>query len=148
MAKNNSILNNLPEDQILWRDTQRWLGMPLTFTKYWVDENRLYCKKGFLKTETDELLLYRIMDIKSSQTLGQRIFGVGTVTLYCSDASNGTLELKNIKKYDKVRRFLSEIIESRRTETGVKGREIYGMAGLHHDADCDHDGDGVPDAQE
>ena len=148
MAKNTSILNNLPEEQILWRDTQRWLGMPLTFTKYWVDENRLYRKKGFWKTETDELLLYRILDIKSTQTLGQRICGVGTVTLFSSDASSGTLELRNIKKHDKVRRFLSEIIETRRTETGVKGREIYGTAGVHHDADCDHDGDGVPDIQE
>ena len=63
MAKNNSILNNLPEEQILWRDTQRWLGMPLTFTKYWVDENRLYRKKGFWKTETDELLLLALIYI-------------------------------------------------------------------------------------
>ena len=147
MAK-NTILNNLPEDQILWRDTQRWLGMPLTFNKYWVDENRLYCKKGFLKTETNELLLYRIMDIQSSQTLGQRICGVGTVTLFCSDMSSGTIVLKNIKQHDKVRRFLSEVIETRRTETGVKGREIFGSASVHHNADCDHDADGIPDIQE
>ena len=98
MARNNPVLNNLPEDKILWQDTKRWLGLPWTFTKYTVDENRLYCKKGFLKTETDELLLYRIMDIRGSQTLGQRIFGVGTVTLYCSDKSSGVIELKNIKK--------------------------------------------------
>ena len=141
MAKNNSILNNLPEDQILWRDTQRWLGMPLTFTKYWVDENRLYCKKGFLKTETDELLLYRIMDIKSSQTLGQRICGVGTVTLYCSDKSNGILELKNIKKHDQVRRFLSELVEQKRSETGIKGRELFGTGHAIPHPDVDGDGD-------
>ena len=53
MAK-NSVLNNLPEDEILWADTKRWLGLPWTFTKYRVDQDRLYCKKGFLKTETDE----------------------------------------------------------------------------------------------
>ena len=77
----NTVLNNLPEDEILWADTKRILGMPISFTKYRVDENRLYCKRGFLKVETDELLLYRIMDIRSSQTLGQRIFGVGTVEI-------------------------------------------------------------------
>lgn len=141
MAKKNTVLNNLPEDEILWADTKRWLGMPLTFTRYQVDENRLYCKDGFLKTQTDELLLYRIMDIKSSQTLGQRLFGVGTVTLFCSDKSSGVLELQNIKKHDQVRRFLSDLVERKRTETGVKGREIFGAGNPVPHPDLDGDGD-------
>lgn len=144
----NTVLNNLPEDEILWADTKRILGMPISFTKYRVDENRLYCKRGFLKVETDELLLYRIMDIRSSQTLGQRIFGVGTVVLFCTDKTSGVLELKNIQKPDQVRRFLSDLVERRRTETGVKGREIYGSASVLHSPDCDTDGDGIPDCDE
>ena len=48
MAK-NTVLNNLTEEETLWADTKRWLGMPLTFTKYRVDNNRLYCKTGFLR---------------------------------------------------------------------------------------------------
>ena len=149
MAK-NTVLNNLTEEETLWADTKRWLGMPLTFTKYRVDNNRLYCKTGFLKTQTDELLLYRILDIKSSQTLGQRMFGVGTVVLFCSDKSSGVLELKNIKKPDQVRRFLSELVEQKRSETGIKGREIYGSGNPMpphpgHGPDCDLDGDGDSD---
>lgn len=140
MAK-NTVLNNLPEDEILWADTKRWLGLPWTFTKYRVDNDRLYCKQGFLKTETDETLLYRILDIKSSQTLGQRIFGVGTVTLFCSDKSSGVLQLENIKKPDQVRRFLSELVEKKRTETGVKGREIFGTGNPVPHPDLDGDGD-------
>ena len=146
MAKKNTVLDNLTEDEILWADTKRWMGLPWTFTKYRVDEERLYCKDGFLKTQTDELLLYRVMDIKSSQTLGQRLCGVGTVTLYCSDKSSGVLELKNIKDYDKVSRFLSELVEKKRTETGVKGREIIGMG--HAVDHSDADGDGQCDAAE
>ena len=144
----NTVLNNLPEDEILWADTKRILGMPISFTKYRVDENRLYCKRGFLKVETDELLLYRIMDIRSNQTLGQRIFGVGTVVLFCTDKTSGVLELKNIKKPDQVRRFLSDLVERRRTETGVKGKEIFGSGGVLHSPDCDTDGDGIPDCDE
>ena len=146
MAKKNTVLSNLPEEEILWADTKRWLGLPWTFTKYRVDHDRLYCKHGFLKTETDETLLYRILDIKSSQTLGQRLFGVGTVTLYCSDKSNGVLALENIKKPDQVRRFLSELVEKKRTETGVKGREIIGTG--HPVPHPDTDGDGDCDAME
>ena len=145
MAK-NTVLNNLPEDEILWADTKRWLGLPWTFTKYRVDGERRVCKKGFLKTETEEILLYRILDIKSTQTLGQKVCGVGTVTLYCTDKSTGVLTLENVKKPDQVRRFLSDLIEKKRTETGVKGREIFGTgaAPVHPDLD----GDGVCDAQD
>ena len=32
MAKKNTVFNNLPEDETLWADTKRWLGMPLTTT--------------------------------------------------------------------------------------------------------------------
>ena len=141
MAKKNTVLNNLPEEEILWADTKRWLGLPWTFTKYQVDHDRLYRKDGFLKTETDETLLYRILDIKSSQTLGQKLFGVGTVTLYCSDKSNGVLALENIKKPDQVRRFLSELVETRRAETGIKGREIFGAGNPIPHPDLDGDGD-------
>ena len=141
MAKKNTVLNNLPEEEILWADTKRWLGLPWTFTRYQADANRLYCKQGFLKTQTDETLLYRILDIKSSQTLGQKLFGVGTVTLYCSDKSNGILPLENIKKPDQVRRFLSELVEQKRSEAGVTGREIFGTGHAAHHPDLDGDGD-------
>ena len=144
----NTVLNNLHQDEVLWADPKRFLGMPITFTKYKVDEKRLYFKIGLLRTETDELLLYRIMDIRSSQTLGQRIFGVGTVVLFCTDKTSGVLELKNIKKPDQVRRFLSDLVERRRTETGVKGKEIFGSGGVLHSPDCDTDGDGIPDCDE
>ena len=148
MAK-NTVLNNLPEDEILWADTKRWLGLPWTFTKYKVDDERLTCKKGLLKTETDEILLYRILDIKSRETLGQKLFGVGTVTLYCSDKSSGVFELQNVKKPEQGRRFLSDLVEKKRTESGVKGREIYGSGNPMpphpgHDADCDC---GAPDME-
>lgn len=135
MAK-NTVLNNLPENEILWADTKRWMGLPWTFTRYQVDQDRLYVKTGLLKTETEELLLYRILDIKSSQTLWQRICGVGTVTLFCTDRSTQTLALTNIKKHDQLRRFLSELVEQRRSETGVKGRELFGT-GDSHDCDCE-----------
>lgn len=148
MARKNTVLNNLPQEEILWTDTKRWLGLPWTFTKYLVDKERLYVKRGFLKTETDELLLYRILDIKSSQTLGQRLCGVGTVTLFCTDKSTGTLELKNIKQHDRVRRFLSDMVEKTREANGVRGREIYGVGGHGHTEACDTDTDGDPDCGE
>lgn len=130
--------------QPLWKDRKRILGMPITFTKYEVTANRLITHRGLLRTETDELLLYRIMDIKMSRTLGQKLFGVGTITIYCADQSSGTLALENIKKPDAVRRFLSKLVEEERTAKGITGREIYGAASSVGEF-VDVDGDGIPD---
>ncbi|MDR1736096.1 MAG: PH domain-containing protein, partial [Oscillospiraceae bacterium] len=90
--------------EVLWKDRKRILGMPISFTRYEVCEDALTMRKGLLKTVTDEILLYRIMDVRLVRTLGQKILGVGTVTLISTDKSHGELELKNIKHPDDVRR--------------------------------------------
>ena len=41
MAKKNTVLNNLPEEEILWADTKRWVGLPWTFTKYILTKEKL-----------------------------------------------------------------------------------------------------------
>lgn len=136
------------EKEILWADRKRIFGMPISFTRYSMDDERLYVKTGLLRTELNEILLYRILDVKSTQTLWQRIFGVGTLTLFSVDQSCPQLQLKNIKKPEKLHRYLSDFIEKTRQSKGVAGREIVGMAGvgLHHSDDGD--GDSVPeDAQ-
>lgn len=138
------------QEKILWHDRKRILGMPISFTRYEVDDSRLTMRKGLFRTETDELLLYRVLDIKMVRTLGQKICGVGTLSLYCADQSNRVLELKNIKKPDAVRKFLSRIVERERNEKGLTGREIFGTTNISVQGDgldpdfTDADGDGIP----
>ena len=129
----------------LWKDRKRILGMPLSFTKYQVTNDRLITQRGLFSTETDEVLLYRVMDIKLVRKFSQKMVGVGTIVLYCSDKSHGTLEIKNIKKPDAVRMFLSKIIEQERTTKGITGRELYGVAGSTAADFVDTNGDGIPD---
>ncbi len=145
--KKNELLDKLKAEAILWRDRKRILGMPISFTVYEVTSERLITRIGFFSTETNELLLYRILDVKMVRTLWQKIFGVGTITVYSADQSSHTLPLRNIKHPDKVRRLLSEMVEAERTEKGMRGREIYGVAGeLGHDGhNGDLNGDGIPD---
>jgi hypothetical protein len=134
---------------VLWRDRKRVLGMPISFTRYEIYGDRLIARQGLLRTETNETLLYRILDIKLICTLGQKIFGVGTLTLYCTDQSHPTLRMHNIKNPERVRRFLSDLVENERRAKGATSREVYGMfrhgghEGRPHIVDAD--GDGVPD---
>lgn len=130
------------EPEILWKDRKRYLGLPISFTRYIVDTERFITKIGFFRTIINEVLLYRILDIKLSRTLGQKIFGVGTITLFTADQSDNQIIVKNIKNSEKVWRFISKKIEQEREVRRIAGRELFGaaMAGM-----SDIDGDGVPD---
>ena len=130
--KNDSerVKNLLVEEEILWKDRKRYLGLPISFTQYTLDNNRFYVKRGFLNSIMDELLLYRVLDIKLTRTLGQKIFGVGTIMLNTADQSNPSLIIKNVKNSDRVRKLLSNIVERERNEKRIMGKEMYGASGM------------------
>ena len=75
--------------EYLWKDRKRRLGMPLSFTRYALSEDRLFCEKGFLNLKSDEVLLYRVQDLELTMTLGQRLFGVGTVCVHNLNSPSG-----------------------------------------------------------
>jgi hypothetical protein len=129
----------LEEVKILWKDRRRRLGIPLSFTCYEASEDRVTLRKGFFNTETDEIMVYRIMDIHMRRTLGQKIFGVGTIDLLSSDKTHPKLELKNIKNPETVRKFLSSLVERQRVARGVAGREMLGGRGRDREMDCDRE---------
>ena len=115
---------------VIWTDKKHILGMPISFTRYTLDRERLTIRKGLFTTTVDELLLYRILDLKMTATLGQKLFGVGTVHIYSADRTDKHLDLVNIKRPDEVRRRLSRLVEAVREEKCLTGRELYGSAGL------------------
>jgi hypothetical protein len=127
--KNEKLVNLLIEDEILWKDRKRYFGLPISFTVYSFDENRLYLKKGLFNTTIDELLLYRVLDIKLSRSLIQKIFRVGTITLVTADKSHGSIELKNIARSEQTRKALSTIVEKERDEKRILGKEMFGASG-------------------
>ena len=59
--------------EYLWKDRKRHLGMPLSFTRYRLSEDRLFCETGLLNLKSDEVLLYRVRDLQLNMSLGQRI---------------------------------------------------------------------------
>ena len=108
--------------EYLWKDRKRYLGMPISFTRYSLSEDRLFISEGFLSIKDDEVLLYRVRDIDTRRSLWQRIFGVGTVTVISSDKTMPTLVLKNVK--DPV--FVKELIHTQVEEMKLKRRVRVG----------------------
>ncbi len=121
----------------IWKDRKRFLGMPLSFTRYAMSEDRLFLSVGFLNVCDDELLLYRVRDITTRRSLGQRIFGVGSVIVESSDKSQPTLVLKNIKRPMEVKELLHKNVEEMKIRRRVRVGEIMGNDLADDDSDLD-----------
>lgn len=129
--------------EYLWKDRKRYLGLPLSFTRYALSEDRLFMSVGFLSIKDDEVLLYRVRDIDLERTLFQRLFGVGTVTVMSSDKSMPNLVLKNIK--DPV--FVKELIHKQVEEMKIRRRVRVGEIMGNEIDDADDEFDDGPDDQ-
>lgn len=119
----------------IWKDRKRFLGMPLSFTRYSLSEDRLFLSVGFFNIKDDEVLLYRVRDIASSRTLWQRLFGVGTITVSSADKTTPTLVLKNIKRPLQIKELLHNQVE----EMKMRRRMRFGEMMSNDLADDDHD---------
>ena len=123
--------------EMIWQDRKRFLGMPITFTKYAMSEDRLFVKRGLFNLNQEEILLYRVRDISLKRSLGQRIFGVGSVVVYSSDQTTPSLELRNIKHSEDVKEMLHEQVEEMKIQRRVRIGEL--MDGDHGQDDFDDD---------
>lgn len=115
---------------VIWTDKKRILGMPISFTRYSLvtnndDWTKLFIKTGILSTTIDEINLFRVYDIQVFQSLGQKIFGVGTITLYSKDITHPETLILNVKNPFKIRNLLAEKIEESREQKGVHIGEFY-----------------------
>lgn len=110
--------------QYIWKDRKRYCGLPLSFTRYALSDDRLFQSVGCFNIRDDELLLYRIRDIITQRSLWQRLCGVGTVTVISSDKSQPTLVLKNIKKPLAFKELLHQNVEEMKERRRVRVGEI------------------------
>lgn len=131
--------------QLLWKDRKRIVfGLPWSFTRYSVTDEKLIVETGLLSRKEEEMRLYRILDITLHRPIGERIFGLGTIHLCTADRTSPELDLKRIKKPRKVKELLSDLIEKSRNEKRISAREFMSNAEDTHDGcafddDCDSD---------
>lgn len=110
----------------VWIDKKRHFGMPISFTKYTLTDERLYTESGFINLKESELLLYRVRDIGLTRTLWQRLFGVGTIHIYSSDTTDEHLDIVNVKKAKDVKDLISSKVEESKKSRRIGTTEIIG----------------------
>ena len=115
------------EENCVWKDRKRiFFGLPWTFTKYSVTEEKLYIKTGVFSTREDEVRLYRIMDVPPKRKFWERVWGLGTVHCCSPDKSTPEFDLLHIKKSKEVKDMLSDMVEQQREKKRITSREFMG----------------------
>ena len=103
-------------------ERKRWLflGLHWTFTLYRMKEDMLNVKSGFFKLEQNDCYMYKIVDVKLSQSFMERLCGLGTITCYTGDTTDKELVLKHIKHSEEIKNYLLKTSE----EARIKRRTV------------------------
>ena len=121
---------------VVWKDRKRIIfGLPWTFTRYILTQEKLTVDTGFISRKEDEIRLYRVLDITLDRPLGQRIWGLGTIRLNTADKSAPEVSIKRIKRAKEVKEMLSDMVEKERDEKRIAAREFMGYGDMD---DADH----------
>ena len=121
----------------LWKDRKRILGLPITFTRYRLSDDRIFRETGLLNLKEEEVLLYRVRDLELKRSLFQRIFGVGTVCVHSSDKTTPHLDLLNIKNPREVKELLHRQVEEKKLSRRMRTTELLGSEEGQEGADPD-----------
>ena len=110
---------------IIWKDRKRPIfGLPISFTKYMLTDEKLIIDTGVLSRRQEEIRLYRITDFSVTQKLFQRIFGVGNIHISSSDNTQGEFTIFEVKKPYEIKELLSDMVEKEREKKGIVTNEF------------------------
>ena len=112
--------------EYLWKDRKRYFGLPLSFTRYRLSEDRIFVEKGFFNIHVEEVLLYRVRDLELQLRLTQRIFGVGTICVHSSDKTAPDLFLLNVKRPREVKELIFRQVEQEKDKRRMRTMEMVG----------------------
>lgn len=97
-------------------ERKRWpfFGLPFTFTVYTVKEDMITIQEGFLNRRENDCYMYKVQDVELIRSLGERIFGLGTVKCYTGDTTDKELMLVHVKNSKAIKEFILEASEEAR----------------------------------
>ena len=88
----------------------------MNFTTYQITKDELLVQTGFFNRKTNTIELYMLKDPDLTESIYQRLLGIGTITIsidsHGSSERLGTkIKLKNIEHPSEVRKLLRDAIE-------------------------------------
>lgn len=108
----------------VWEDRKRTIfGLPWSFTKYCLTNEKILMTTGFLTQQEDEVRLYRITDITLKRTFRDRVWGVGSIHCCSGDKTSPEFNIMRIKRPVEVKEMLSDMVERERKANGINLHE-------------------------
>ncbi|MGB4659255.1 MAG: PH domain-containing protein [Mobilitalea sp.] len=101
----------------------KFFGLPFSFTKYSVEEEKIIITSGFLSITEDDAYMYKIQDVRLTRSLMERIFKLGTITCYTGDTTHPELVLIHIRHSNEIKDYIMEYSEEARR----KRRSLHTM---------------------
>lgn len=112
-----------------------WRWLVVRNTVFTLTTERLRIRRGVLNRTTEDLELYRVRDTRLEQTFFERMFGLGEVILYTTDASTPEIHIAWMKDAEALRETVRRFAEERRDAKRVRTFETgdAGPTGEGHD---------------
>ena len=92
----------------------KFFGLPFTFTKYFIGEEKITITSGFLNITEDDAYMYKIQDVRLTKSLSERMFKIGTITCYTGDTTHPELILLHIRHAGEIKDFIMQYSEEAR----------------------------------
>jgi len=101
---------------IEFTERKRWVffGLPFTFTKYNIREDMITITSGLFTSVENDCYMYKVQDVERTATLGERIFGLGTIICFTGDTTHPKLVLQHIKNSKAIKDFILKESEEAR----------------------------------
>ena len=125
-----------------YKEKKRWafLGLPLTFTTYTVQEEIITVNSGFLKRVENDCYMYKVVDVRLETSLLERIFGLGTVHCFSGDVTDPDMRLLHIKNAKEIKNYIMKQSEEERLRRKtLNTQSLDGTPGLGTEDSCDFD---------
>ncbi|MFN3819469.1 PH domain-containing protein [Blastomonas sp.] len=111
-----------------------WTHIENRTSLFWIDDQRLFMRRGILMRSEEEIELYRIKDVKVSFSLIEQMFNAGTIQISSSDASSAmkamppmgrsTIIITNVRDARAIRAEIRDRVEAIRQKRGVREFDI------------------------
>jgi hypothetical protein len=102
-----------------------WQGRPFLslVESYIITNERIKIITGMVSRHVENFELIRVQDIDFKQNVGERIFGLGDITIKGHDASDPEIILRNVAKPEEVYELLRKAWLDARKRYGLQFRE-------------------------
>ena len=99
-------------------------ALDLYCTTWTIHQDNLIEKTGILNVNTEEVLLYRVKDIRLYEPLLYRLVGLSKLTIITSDYTNPSIVLYGIRNGEELMTIIRQLVANARQSEGVKELDI------------------------